>query len=342
VPEESAGMRNRRQILGSAFLAVVATALPAVACSNAAAADQNQDSSADKIVFLGTQGGPNFSEKRSETATAIIVKGRLYLVDCGYGALAGLIKAGLPPMEIDAIFLTHLHDDHTADLPAILTHVASMGRARTLTVYGPGGTHGLIEKIKGMLWINANIRIADEARDNRMLSFLRSEELGDKMRLDITQGVSLSWVENTHYSKSSDIKDTASLALRFDFGKSVVFSGDTSYSQALVSLAHEADYFICEIMDEKAMRAIFDRMKRNGALPEKNDGIWHHILNSHSTTDQVGRMAKAADVKQLILYHLLPGALQEVPDSSFREAIRKYYTGPVVVSQDGMVISLAN
>src|ERR1044071_5555491 len=74
-----------------------------------------------QLVLLGTQGGPNVNVRRSQAANAIVIDGRTYLVDCGYGTLRSLVAAGLGYQQIGTAFITHLHDDHVADVAALLS-----------------------------------------------------------------------------------------------------------------------------------------------------------------------------------------------------------------------------
>jgi ribonuclease BN (tRNA processing enzyme) len=76
----------------------------------------------DEVVLLGTSGGPKWRQSRSGIATAVVVDGAVYLVDCGYGAGAQLVRAGLSPADLSAVLITHLHSDHTADLANLLLY----------------------------------------------------------------------------------------------------------------------------------------------------------------------------------------------------------------------------
>ena len=99
------------------------------------------------LILLGTQGGPTVTLTRSETAALIVTGGQPYLVDCGYGALRGLVQAGIRNADVRNIFLTHLHDDHTADLAAILSHKWTGGGTNPprADVYGPFGTKQMVD-----------------------------------------------------------------------------------------------------------------------------------------------------------------------------------------------------
>ena len=110
---------NRRDALKA--LAGMATLLPAAQVAA-------QSSSSPRLLLLGTQGGPNFNPVRGESASAVLLDDRIYLVDCGYGALGALTRANLNYRNVDHVFLTHLHDDHAADLVALLGHQWTGGR----------------------------------------------------------------------------------------------------------------------------------------------------------------------------------------------------------------------
>src|SRR5215470_14729415 len=118
-----------------------------------------------RLVLLGTHGGPGIEQNRAETASAVVVDGVPYLVDCGYGSLRTLVLSTIGYQQLDNVFFTHLHDDHTSDLPALLSHQWTGGAKKTSTeVYGPPGTAKLVEAALGFLRSNVEIRTVDEGR----------------------------------------------------------------------------------------------------------------------------------------------------------------------------------
>jgi ribonuclease BN (tRNA processing enzyme) len=292
-----------------------------------------------RLVMLGTQGGPNFNLERGETAHALVVDGALYLVDCGYGTLAALVRAGLHYRGVEQIFLTHLHDDHSADLPALVGHQWTDGRVTPVGIYGPAGTARLVAAAVEYNATNEEIRLVDEARSVRVRDlFTGHDVLADAQSTPVftDERVRVSAVENTHYPAESKRRmPHRSIALRFDASdRSIVFSGDTAVSSALVALAKGADVLVCEAMDVQLMRAAFDRRVAAGAYADNPEGIWHHIVTTHTTTEQAGQMAAEAGVKTLVLGHLIPGALSPVPDDTYSAAARKHFGGEIVVGRD--------
>ena len=295
------------------------------------------------VLLLGTQGGPNFNPMRNETASVLVVDGRAYLVDCGYGALGAIRKAGLSYRDIGQVFLTHLHDDHTADLAAFLSHQWTDGRVTPTVVHGPYGTKEMVEAALDFSIANTRIRLVDEARSVDPADLFSGEDIDATARpapVYSDDKLRVSSIENTHFPESSKRRmPYRSLAYRFETAtRSVVFSGDTSYSEAVATLAKGADVLVCEAMDVARMRRAFERMVANGAYADNAEGVWNHIVGTHTSTEDAGRMAAEAGVGTLVLNHLLPGALQQVEDSAYLEGVRKHFRGPVVVGRDLTIV----
>lgn len=296
-----------------------------------------------RLVLLGTQGGPNYTASRGECASAVIVDGQPFLVDCGYGALAALKKAGINHRQIAQVFLTHLHDDHTADLAALLVRQWTDGRIAPTTVFGPFGTKKMVDAVLAFGEANAAIRIVDEARTVKPADMLNARDV------DATQApteifkderVTVHAVENTHYpAESKQRMPYRSIAMRFDArDRSIVFSGDTAYSSSLVALAKGASVLVCEAMDVAAMRKAFDGMKARGMYADNPEGVWHHIVSTHTPLEDAGRMAAEAGVGTLVLTHIIPGALGTMPDSAYIAAVRKTFNGSIIVGHDQLVL----
>jgi len=296
-----------------------------------------------RLVLLGTQGGPNYTAARGECASALIINGQPLLVDCGYGALAALKKAGINHRQIAQVFLSHLHDDHTADLAAFLVRQWTDGRVEPTTVFGPFGTKRMVEAVVAFGEANAAIRIVDEARSVKPSDMIRARDLdatAAPAEVFKDDRVTVRSVENTHYPAESKQKmPYRSVAYRFDTrDRSIVFSGDTAYSTGLVELAKSADVLVCEAMDVAAMRKAFEGMKARGMYADNPEGVWRHIVSTHTPLEDAGRMAAEAGVGTVVLTHIIPGALGTMSDSAYIAAVRKTFTGRVIVGRDQMAL----
>lgn len=298
------------------------------------------------VILLGTRGGPGVDLNRNETASALVVDGVPYLVDCGYGTLRSLVASGLGYAQIATIFFTHLHDDHTSDLAALLTHQWTGGRTKPTNVYGPYGTEAMVEGALAFFKANTEIRVVDEGRTVRPEALFYGHDLAatDKPAPAFQDDrVTVTSVENTHFPERSKARmPYRSLGYRFDSKtRSIVFCGDTAYSKNLVDLAQGADVFICEVMDQAIHDQMAARAKAEVAAGNP-DNIYRHIAETHSTPADVGRMAAEAQVKLVVLNHLVPGTTlpgrPEFPVANFIDGVRKVYSGEVIVGQDLMVI----
>ena len=336
---------DRRDLLRGAIASGVAAstrlALPGLALLSGAGA-RAQDSTT-KLVLLGTQGGPNFNIERGESANAVVVDGETYLVDCGYGTLMALRRAGLSYRDLAATFLTHLHDDHSGDIAALLSHQWSDGRIEPMTVYGPFGTERMVDAALAFSAANAEIRMVDEDRSVEPASIFSGRDLEatrQPVEVYAVDRLTVSAVENTHFPESSKLEmPHRSLSYRLDSAdRSIVFSGDTAYSEALVDLARGADVFVCEAIEVATMREAFERMVADGAYADNAEGVWAHIVGTHTSTEEAGQMAAEAGVGTLVLSHLAPGALADLDDEVYIAGVRREFDGEVIVGRDQMVI----
>ena len=306
-------------------------------------AAQTNANSGTRLVMLGTQGGPNFNEQRGECSSAVVVDGRIYLVDCGYGTLGALKASGLGFRGVGNVFLTHLHDDHVSDLAALLSHQWTDGRVDPNLVIGPYGTKRLVEAAIAFATANTEIRLVDEARSVKPSKIFSGRDIQPTVtptQVFSDDRVKVSSVENTHFPESTKkAVPYRSVSYRFDArNRSITISGDTAYSENLVRLAKGSDVFVCETIHVQLTRQNFERRVAAGAYADNPEGIWKHIVETHSSTEEVGRMATEAGVRTLVLTHLVPGSLMDVKDDVYLEGVRKHFKGEVIVGRDLMTI----
>jgi ribonuclease BN (tRNA processing enzyme) len=109
-----------------------------------------------------------------------------------------------------------------------------------------------------------------------------------------------------------------------------VISGDTAYSEATIALAKDADVLVHEAMHEQGMARLAQRFGNAARLME-------HLKAAHTTTEDVGRVV-AANVKLLVLSHLVPGDDPTITDEMWSAGARQHYRGPIIVGRDLMEI----
>src|SRR5579875_2437127 len=143
--------------LGRRSVLAAAAATPAlVALSNAARAEAKpRRQSHLELVLLGTKAGPPIDPLRTGIASALIVDGATYLIDCGRSSATQYIRAGLKLKALRGMFLTHLHADHIADyynfflLGGSVPNQEGDSMPDVVPVYGPGPAGGLPPKFGG-------------------------------------------------------------------------------------------------------------------------------------------------------------------------------------------------
>lgn len=274
-----------------------------------------------EVVLLGTAGGPTPKTHRSAPSQAVVVDGRVFVIDCGSGVAGQLRRAGLPYDDIEAVFVTHHHCDHNADLGNLLLLGWAAGMTSSLEVVGPPPLRRHLGLFWAMQEFDVQTRIADEGRpDPRGLAAVREFDVPGVVYA--REGVVVRAARVAHPPIEH------AYAFRFDTpDRSVVVSGDTAPCAALIELAHGADVLIHEVMHVPSLEATLARS--NG------DRLRQHLLDSHTTSTAVGEVAQRAGVGRLVLSHLVPGN-DEVPDDVWIADARRAYDGPVVVGGDLM------
>ena len=75
---------------------------------------------------------------RNQSAQALQVHGRLFLMDAGEGVQAQMVRFHVPMAKLEAVFISHVHGDHIFGLFGLLSTFGMGGRMVPLHIYGPG------------------------------------------------------------------------------------------------------------------------------------------------------------------------------------------------------------
>ena len=274
-----------------------------------------------RLVLLGTGGGPSPKPNRSAPAQAIVVDGNTYVVDCGDGVARQMVLAGLKLSSLRAIFITHHHSDHDADYGNLLLLAWATDLIRPVDAYGPPPLAKMTDLFLRMNDVDIRTRIADEGR-RPLADLVRVHEISDggPVMRDARVTVTAAVVDHPPIRPS--------FAYRFDCpDRSIVISGDTRPSDNLVKLARGADVLVHEVMYPPALPALLAGEPNATRLRD-------HLLASHTTAEEVGRVATRAGVKTLVLSHFVPGGFPFIPDKTWYEAVRPFFSGELIVGRD--------
>jgi len=315
-------MTTRRHALQTLGAAGLWGLLPQLA--GAAATDEPV-----RLILQGTKGGPSVrSVKQLPSSNALLIGDDIYLVDAGYGATYRLIEEKLKLKNLRGIFITHNHSDHNIELGPTVYNAWTNALNHAIDVFGPEGTDALMKAYLESERFDLETRIEDEGRpDLRKLVHTHVYHAGVV-------------TENEHF-KVSALRNhhppiTESYALKFELknGKTIVFSGDTSYFPPLAEFARNVDYLVHEAMYLPALKKLVQRAPNAQTLMK-------HLLAAHTSTGDVGRIAAAANVKNVVLTHFVPGAFPSVTDEDWRRGVREHYSGNVIVGHDMLEISIS-
>lgn len=312
---------SRRAFLAqSAALTVVGTAAGAQAPP-----PDVRPAGATRLVLLGTGGGPSPKPDRSAPAQAIVVGEAVYVVDCGNGTPRQYVRAGLGFPALRGVFLTHQHSDHNADFGNLFLLGWTSGLSQRVAAYGPPPLARMTALFLEMQAYDIETRIADEGRPP-LAPLIGVREIREGGLVHEDAHVRVTAALNVHPPV------TPSFAYRFDTAdRSIVISGDTNVSDAVIALAKGADVLVHEVLYTPGIDRILGTDSNARRLRK-------HIIDSHTTTEDVGRVAAAAGVKTLVLSHFVPGADPAVTDAIWLEGVRKHFAGEVVLGRDLLVV----
>ena len=117
-----------------------------------------------KVTLLGT-GTPQPIMERFSASTLVQAGSETFLFDAGRGCLQRLLQINVSYGKIDALFLTHLHSDHTVGLPDLwLTGWLISRRTIPLNVFGPAGTNEMMNYLRKTYAFDIKMRVEDDRR----------------------------------------------------------------------------------------------------------------------------------------------------------------------------------
>jgi ribonuclease Z len=266
-----------------------------------------------RVTLLGT-GNPRPGIERFGASTLVEVGNEKLLVDCGRGATQRIYQLKIPFNEVDALFLTHLHSDHTVGIPDLWLTGWIMGRGVPLRVWGPAGTGEMISHLKRAYAFDVHTRRDVDEKLPVEGAVIKSQE--------IREGV---------VYERGEVKVTAFLVdhgpvqpafgYRVDYaGHSVTLSGDTRFSENLIRFAQGTDLLIHEVLDPEAYQEISNTF----TAAQRQKVIAHHI-----TPEQAGVVFTRVKPKLAVYSHIVP---PDAPDLIAHT--RKTYSGPLEVGED--------
>jgi ribonuclease BN (tRNA processing enzyme) len=269
-----------------------------------------------EIILLGT-GTPYPDPDSSGPATAVVVDGRVFLFDAGAGVMRRLNAAKLPLSGPEAVFITHLHSDHTLGYADLILTSWIMRRAKPFPVYGPRGLQRMTNHLLAAFTEDIEIRTSGLEHEVPGGYRVKVQEIRAGIVYE-KNGVRITAIAVPHGTWKQ------AFGYRIDTpDRSIVISGDTRPSEALVKAAQGVDVLIHEVYSAAGLK------------PEDRPGgkDWPQYCREFHTSDvELGVLAARIQPKVLILDHTIRfGASDEEMLSVVR---RGGYTGRAVVGKD--------
>jgi ribonuclease BN (tRNA processing enzyme) len=314
---------------------------------------------ATELVLLGTAAAPFPVPGRAGISSALVVDGRVFVVDCGRGSPSRFADAGLDFARLEAVFVTHLHADHIGDLPGMILYpwgvrTGSDGPLPPLRVYGPSrpdmlpegdatfarkttihperpapGTADLVESILAGYAYHLNVMpldcyMPDAGALVRAVDIPVPGTAGGSAQASAVvfedDALRVTAVRVTHGHA------VPALGYRFDTADgSVVFSGDTTVNDDLIALARNADILVHQVAD----LGYLGRHGTDAAELERMHGL-------HTDVSEVGGVAERAGVRELILTHYLPADPAAISEQEWQRRAGQGFSGTTTAGRDGL------
>ncbi|HWW87840.1 MAG TPA: MBL fold metallo-hydrolase [Vicinamibacterales bacterium] len=273
-----------------------------------------------RLILLGTGGGPLPRKASSAPAQVIISNNTAYVVDCGNGVARQLVFANVPLPSLRHIFITHHHSDHNADYGNLILLAWAAGLKTRVDTWGPQPLERMTRLFFDMNATDIDTRIADEGRVP-LVPLVNAHELTREGLVMQDENLKVSSALVAHPPMTA-------FAYRFDSAdRSIVISGDTARSDSLVKLAQGADVLVHEAMYPPAVDRLVARVPNASTLKK-------HLIDSHTSAEDCGRVATAAGVKTLVLSHFVPADDPAVTEQMWASAAQRYFRGTVIVAKD--------
>ena len=290
-----------------------------------------------KVVLVGTAGpmSPNLAQH----ATAVFVNGQFLLFDAGDYAQKRMEQFNLPVASIDAVFLTHFHNDHIADVGEVMQRSFIGGRTKDLFIHGPTGTEQVVNGFIAVYTADSSYRTGHHGEEYMPSEFhfatpVEFDENETEVLVYEQDGVLVTAFAVSH----PPVEPVFGYKIEFA-GKKVIISGDTLITDGLREHSESADLVVMDTMNYDFVEALENAYRSIGN--DRMATIFYDIREYHPDVHDIAQFATEQNVARLALTHYAPSVpTQAQLRAVYVDPIRSGYDGEIIAGSDGTTIRL--
>ena len=274
-----------------------------------------------ELVLLGT-GNPLPDPSRASAASLVRAGGKAFLIGAGRAVCMRLAAAGVLPVMLEAVLLTHLHSDHISDLGDVLTTQWIMSpEPRPLPLFGPTGTQGVVDGIRAMLAPDISYRRAHHDDLDWDPRFEVAEIGPGPVSDDGTVWITAAATDHR------PVEPTLAYRIEHD-GESIVLAGDTVPCAGLDEICAGANIYVQTVLRDDLVNLVPVQRFRD-------------TIDYHSTVEQAARTAARAGVGTLVLTHQVPSPAPGSADE-WSDIASRHFDGRIVFGEDLVRVSASS
>lgn len=237
-----------------------------------------------KIILLGT-GTPNIFADRMGPSFIVLYDEVTLLFDAGSGIVRRAKEAKIPLSQLDTLFISHLHTDHTLGLPDFMFAPSVSDRTNSVSIYGPKGTDSMISSLLKAYELDLHIRLFGLEKGSAEAYKYNISEISPGKIHEQNDVIVESFLV--------DHGDWPCFGFRIQTpDRIIIYSGDTRPCENLITKAKNCDILIHEVYSLK-----------NFSLKSQKWQKYHQSM--HTSTKELAFIANKVSPKQLVLFHQL-------------------------------------
>lgn len=285
-------------------------------------------------------GAPMPIRNRAAACIMVIAGGKFYIVDTGNRSSNNIGLWRIPADRLGGVMLTHFHSDHVGDLGELNMITWAQGRPKPMMVYGPPGVKQVVKGFTDAYALDSHYRTAHHTADylNPFKGQMIAKELNFDEGADSVVVLEDGPLKVTMF-KVNHAPIHPAVGYRFDYrGRSVVISGDTTKQETTIRYSQDADILFHEALAPHVIKKIEVEFAKagNNQMEKVMSDVWDY----HTSPVETAEIANAANVKELVLYHMVPTPPNKIAELVFLRGVSDIRDSGITLGYDGLTYTL--